>query len=320
MISLIDTTFIIPIYIDSDDRKRNVNIVLSFLNYHFKTNIIINELIDDKSSLDFLSKFDNLKIKHIKKNRDGLNYHRTKQLNEMLNLVNTPVVVNYDTDILLPVKSYIIAEYLIKNGSDVVYPYGFGNFQKKVQKSFDRTEFEISFDLEDISKRYYKVDRAEYGHCVFFHTDIYKFYGGENENFIAYGPEDVERHNRFEKLGCKISRIEDLVYHFEHDRTSFSDKSNPDFHNNQLLFNRINEFDKSTLINYYRNIEYRRKYNFNTKIRDVVQSSQQEIVSNPETIINIQPPIAVRNLNLCICGQPKDKIRYNFCQKCNRLY
>ena len=41
----------------------------------------------------------------------------------------------------------------------------------------------------------------------------------------------------------------------------------------------------------------------------------------PTTIDNInfyQPPIF--NQNLCVCGEPKNKVRYNFCQKCNKFY
>ena len=42
----------------------------------------------------------------------------------MLKQVKTPVVVNYDIDILLPIESYIIAQYMIiKQNYDVVYPF-----------------------------------------------------------------------------------------------------------------------------------------------------------------------------------------------------
>ena len=42
-IDLKDVTFIIPIRIDSDDRKRNIDLVVSYLLTHFNTNVIIKE-------------------------------------------------------------------------------------------------------------------------------------------------------------------------------------------------------------------------------------------------------------------------------------
>ena len=40
------------------------------------------------------------------------------------NIVKTPVVVNYDIDVMLPIESYVESQRLILNGiSDFVYPY-----------------------------------------------------------------------------------------------------------------------------------------------------------------------------------------------------
>jgi len=43
MIDLTNTTFIIPLKIDSIDRQNNFFINLTYLNFHFKTNVIIYE-------------------------------------------------------------------------------------------------------------------------------------------------------------------------------------------------------------------------------------------------------------------------------------
>ena len=52
---------------------------------------------------------------------------------------------------------------------------------------------------------------AKYGFCQFFDTEEYKKLGGENENFIAYGYEDDERHFRFNLLSS-VGRIHEYVY------------------------------------------------------------------------------------------------------------
>ena len=84
-----ETTFIIPVCIESDDRYNNAKSVLGFLNKHFKTNIIIHELTKNVSKLDFLNSLSNLKINHIVEKNSLDYYHRTKQLNTMLNIVKT---------------------------------------------------------------------------------------------------------------------------------------------------------------------------------------------------------------------------------------
>lgn len=65
MIDLTKTTFIIPLMIESSDRYRNAKIILTYLNHHFNTNIIIYEIIDNNSKLDFLNQLTNLNIKLI---------------------------------------------------------------------------------------------------------------------------------------------------------------------------------------------------------------------------------------------------------------
>lgn len=324
MINLENTTFIIPIYIESIDRLNNARTVLGYLNKWFKTNVIIHELIDDVSKLTFLDTFKNLNIKHLTENREYKNYHRTRQLNEMLDMVETLVTVNYDIDILLPIKSYVIAEYMILNGEcDVVYPYGFGDYQYEVMKG--RGEF--YFDIDNINGKYLNNHRSEYGHCIFFNTNTYKKYGGENENFISYGPEDYERYERFKNLGCGIKRIDDYVYHLEHDRTSFSSEDNPDFNKNKELYMELKNYPRNNLLSYYRSVNYLSKYNFDRVITsDNIKYSSKSVISSVKSdepkneIIYLPINNRIINNNLCSCGEPKNKIKYNFCQKCNKLY
>jgi hypothetical protein len=55
MIDLTQTTFIIPVKIEHQDRYRNAKTVLGFLNHHFNTNVFIFESSPDGiSKLDFL--------------------------------------------------------------------------------------------------------------------------------------------------------------------------------------------------------------------------------------------------------------------------
>jgi hypothetical protein len=78
--------------------------VLGFLNKHFKTNIIIHELTKDVSKLDFLNSLSNLKINHIVEKNSLDYYHRTKQLNTMLNIVSAQLtdMIAESSPLLLP--------------------------------------------------------------------------------------------------------------------------------------------------------------------------------------------------------------------------
>lgn len=263
MNDLTNTTFIIPILVESEDRYNNVNLTLRYLNHHFKTNVILYEVCDQLvSKLDFLNELSNLNLVHIKKAPEE-SFHRTKYLNEMLDQVKTSVVVNYDIDIILPVDTYLLCENLIQEGKyTVIYPYGFSkDSQVQVFQSFNRDEFLRSFDLTFINPRHSRRYVSAYGFCIFFNTDIYRENGGENENFISYGPEDVERGERFYKLDYSPVWLADsLVYHFEHRRGSDSSSNNPYFRHNELEYEKLRIMDKQSLINYYRSQDYLHKY------------------------------------------------------------
>src|ERR1017187_8584317 len=125
-LDLTKTTFIIPIYIESQDRKTNLTITLSYLFKHLDTNVIVLEH-DTVSKVPNILKELNLenKLTYIfSKNESGNDvFHRTKFLNQMLHCVKTPVVVNYDVDILLKPEVYLECQNKILSGSDLIYPY-----------------------------------------------------------------------------------------------------------------------------------------------------------------------------------------------------
>ena len=265
MIDLKDCTIIIPIKVEHNDRYRNAKTVLGFINKHLNTNVFIYEVCEEGiSKLDFLDNLTNLNIKHWKGEDEGI-FHRTKYLNIMLDEVVTPVVANYDVDVIIPCDFYKSITDLISSGaSDVVYPYRFGpGGQRRVLENFNYNRFyEAEFDIShiDVNGPWSDYD-SEYGHCIFFNTEIYKKYGAENEDFVSYGPEDKERGERFQKMGFKVDWINDCkVYHFEHYRGSDSSNLNPQISYNWEVFEKCKSMDKDQTIEYYRNQGYNEKY------------------------------------------------------------
>lgn len=265
---LSSATFIIPIRIESIDRLRNVITIVAFLLDNFNTNILIKEVdrqsIFEKDALPILKEiidFD-FNIQHIFEKSVETSFHRQKIINEMIVETKTKVIVNYDCDVILPIESYLSAyQSVLMNESDVVYPYGQGTYQKQV---FATDEI-VSHFLE--TKNYSYLDNnsksylSDFGWVQFFNRDVYIEGGMENENFIAYSPEDKERFYRFTKLGYRVKRINNVVYHLEHSRGQNSWLNNPHMNTNNQLWEEIKKLDKENLKKYYSNQDYLKKYN-----------------------------------------------------------
>ena len=274
------TTFIIPLRIETDDRMRNIITTLIYLTRNFNTKVIVKEV--DKESVyerevlplleqalepDMLAS-----IHHIFEQSDEFTFHRTKILNDMLWMVDTPVVANYDSDILLPLETYINATNMISKGwvhpdaegskpVKVIYPYGYGNYQWQCHVGDNEvTNFINSgFNFEYFNGHMRQWD-AKYGFCQFFDTEEYKKLGGENENFVAYGYEDDERHFRFNLLSS-VGRIHEYVYHLEHGRTKNSWFNNPYCEDNKKLWETLKVKGKESLNKYYQDIDYIKERN-----------------------------------------------------------
>ena len=272
--NLTDTTFIIPVKIESDDRLRNAITVCCFLLSKFDTNILIKEVnsepVFENEALpqikEFIGNTSNISY-YFEKESDNTFFHKTRYFNELLSKCNTDVVSAYDIDVLLPVSTYLKAEKMCKDEYDLVYPFGFGTqenqvkWQKKVFASDELVSdfLNQNFDFS-IFENHSQKDRAQWGHAQFFKRESYIEGGMENENFKAWGPEDEEKHYRFPKLGYNIGRVIDWVYHLEHSRGDDSERTNIYFRDNLKLMEDIRSLSEEELKNYYNTQEYLKKY------------------------------------------------------------
>jgi hypothetical protein len=267
-IDLTKATFIIPIRIESSDRLRNVITITAFLLENFDTNIIIKEVDEEsvfqRDALPILKEIldVDINVNHIFEKSNDLSFHRQRVLNEMIMESNTEIVVNYDCDALLPIDSYVKACQSILSGEcDVVYPYGKGMFQYQVMATDDIvSEFLQTYDFNILDKHSNQY-LSDFGWIQFFNRQVYIDGGMENENFIAYAPEDKERFYRFTTLGYNVGRINNVVYHLEHSRGHNSWMNNPHMQNNNDLWDKIQKMSKEQLKEYYSNQEYINKYN-----------------------------------------------------------
>jgi hypothetical protein len=267
-IDLTEATFIIPIRIESSDRLRNVITTTAFLLENFDTNIIIKEVdkesVFQRDALPILKDILDVDINanHIFEQSNDSSFHRQRVLNEMIVESNTDIVVNYDCDALLPIDSYVKAYQSILSGEcDVVYPYGQGMYQYQVKATDEIvSQFLQTYDFDILEKNSNQYT-SDFGWVQFFNRQVYIKGGMENENFIAYAPEDKERFYRFATLGYNVGRIDNYVYHLEHARGHNSWLNNPHMQNNNNIWEEIQKMDQNKLREYYSDQEYLKKYN-----------------------------------------------------------
>lgn len=273
MNKLENTTFIIPLRIESDDRMRNIITVLCFLLGNFNSKVIVKEVdsqeVFQPYVLPQITEFLGDKVKnliHLFEHSDNVVFHRTRILNEMLHLSTTDVVVNYDCDIVLyPETYYKAVNMIVDGGYDLIYPYGKGSYQQQVfandeiVSQFINDNFD--FNVLMANSKNYLSDR---GHVQFFKRSSYIEGGMENENFIGSAPEDLERHDRYVKLEYKVGRIDDLIFHFEHSRgiNSYpvSVQRSPHWEDNWNLYQYLSNISTEELRKYYDTQKYLKKY------------------------------------------------------------
>ena len=261
-------SFLIPVKLESEDRVRNLTTVLSFLS-KFNSQILIKES-------DIIPKFESFVLPNLK-NTDYIDYtfekqnnnffHKTKILNDLIDKSTTEVVANYDTDVILPVKSIRKAyEMIASYQSDAVYPYGCGVFQRAVKYTPDVYEKYINSNLDDKSIDILKsnsiLSNSTIGWCQFIRKKNYIDSYMMNEEFAAWGPEDCELYYRLNILGNKVDRINDFIYHLDHARSVDSWFQNPYWSKNTQLWNQIRQLNKENMIEYYSSLDYVKRRNY----------------------------------------------------------
>ena len=284
-IDLKNVDFIVPLRIDTGDRLRNVILSTSYLLHHFDCTVTIKEVDSERRfetfALPVIKRLvDTSNLNHIfeEETRTDDAFHRTKVLNDMIMDSKCDIVVNYDTDLVLPLDTYTKAVEMLQGEYDVVYPYRYGNHgERKVNlgftietqddmDNFEKEEFVSRFTKEYDSSLfddrffYYPSNQGEgwdeYGMVQFFNRKVYVDGYLENEGFIAYAPEDCERHHRWQTLGYNIGRVDNHAYHMEHQRTQNSWFHNPHMQNNNALWDYLKTLSKEQLIEYYENQDY----------------------------------------------------------------
>ena len=92
-------TFVIPVRIDSSERKENLDVVLDQLSKRKQCKIIVLEA-DKDSKYKVPGNYPNVTYRFVKD--DNSIFYRTKYLNELLREADTSIVGIWDTDVIVP--------------------------------------------------------------------------------------------------------------------------------------------------------------------------------------------------------------------------
>lgn len=222
-------TFVMPIRIDSKERMRNIATVLSWLS-PLRCKLLLLEA--DCSRHIFQKRIERYKdivdYTFIKDNNPI--FHRTYYINLLLKKAQTDVVAVWDADIITPHSQiYEAVDNIVNKNCTLTYPYS----GKYVLLPHNTTvAFIKNLNLEVIERKNFKslFERPFCGGAFFVQRERYLSLGGENEHFIGWGPEDVERLKRVKIMRHKVAWTDKgAAYHLSHPRNE-----NSNFYNDEV--------------------------------------------------------------------------------------
>lgn len=219
MKKLENITFIVAFRLDSVERLENLITILDFLSkLHVKIELIQSNSFNNHIIERLLTGYEHLNYRFIE-DFDNI-FHRTFYLNLVCNEIKSPFIAVWDADVLVnPVQIYKAYNLLERNEADAVYPYNglFLNVSCVLREIFIQKK-DISFLINN-QKLMNKLYGDNFvGGGFFIRRESYIYAGMENENFYGWGPEDLNRIERWNSLNFIIRRTEGPMFHLNHPR------------------------------------------------------------------------------------------------------
>lgn len=243
-IPLLDVTFTVPVFIDHLHRSQNLELSVRQLVENFDTHVIVAEQGKQHKAAGIkkLARYFHWPQLEF--------FHRTKMLNDMAKLATTPIVVNWDCDVFIPMVQIWLAADAIRKGADMVYPYD-GQFARVPRTWYDQlartNDIGIFGATPFTGKHGSKMPTTSVGGAIMFNRESFLNGGGENEYMISFGPEDWERNYRFKALGYDVQRVKGVLYHLDHWCGPNSSTRNPHFKINHKELDELREMTPEEL-------------------------------------------------------------------------
>lgn len=243
-------SFVIPFRIDSYERKRNLTLLIGELQKVYPCEIILIEG-DSVSKFSTNSLYSNVTHYFIE-DLDPI-FHRTKYINMGLRKAKTIAVGIWDTDAFLPPEQILEAFRIIQSGKTIMsFPFD-GRFHMLTEDQSSIFENHIFYEEINVICDNKLIPHGPYsvGGSFCVNKDLYLHFGGENEHFYGWGPEDMERVKRIEILGYEIFRVTGKLFHLFHPRNENSHYYNENTEiANRSEFVKISSMTKEELLSY----------------------------------------------------------------------
>lgn len=247
---LLDTTFIIPIRVDSIVRLENLLMSVDSILKHFQTKILILEAASYPNQI-IPSLIKDNSVTYIYYRDDDPIFYKTKLLNILTRQVETSLICVWDADVVVAPEQIIDAVLQLRSdSSDVAYPYN-GDFLDT--SDILRTYY---WEYRDIAflQRHRSMMNSLYttegkigavGGAFIAKAEKYINAGMENEEFYGWGLEDGERHYRWLEFGYRIYRAEGPMFHLSHPR-NINGSFRSEYHHRKAVH------DMNRVVNYSR--------------------------------------------------------------------
>jgi len=247
-VQLSDVTIVIPIRVESEERKNNLETILNVLNRDFSTSIIVREG-DKKQKFYPPEGIDNLIYEFVYDEEDTFN--RTRHRNQLLHQAKTPYVGVWDTDaIAIPEQVAEAVNCLRQNKAVMVFPYDgrFYMLNEVLSKLFRKyMDYNILASTTGLMRSMHGYNSL--GGAFIVNKDEYLNAGGENENFCGWDAEDDERVKRMEVLGLAVFFAQGPMYHLWHPKLQTGRFANEEIERrNRKAFLKTCASDKDTLL------------------------------------------------------------------------
>ena len=211
-----DVTIVMPIRVDSDDRIANLKTIIRL----YSTLENIHFIIWEADNYQHLRIEENERISYSFCMDDNPVFHFTYYRNMMIKQAKTPIVIVWDVDVLVPKEQLYKAVNDIRNRHAILsYPYDgiCYSLSSDISNNF-RDTLDWGTLLSEKEKYLTMFGQLTVGGIFVVNREKYIQAGMENESFIGWGPEDIERLKRLTILNLPVSRVAGCIYHLYHTR------------------------------------------------------------------------------------------------------
>lgn len=214
-----DLTIMMSTRIDSPDRLANVRASLGYYSRNTDAHLMIIESDSDSHLSSFMeNEFPDVEYIFMEDHNPML--HRTHLMNEEFRRVRTRNAANIDVDIIVPIEQLASANEAVLSGQYVMaMPY---DGRVVLSPAVFANIFRETLDIESLTEvdayQQLMFGFSSLGGAYVVDVNRYRELGWENENFLCWGPEDMERFHRLDILGYRPLQVQGKCYHLPHRR------------------------------------------------------------------------------------------------------